>query len=185
ERHDLAADTVHFPAGVLAFQRFVEVARAAIVAQHPEAGGEHAAMDAVIGGDLHQRTADAAAAIFLQHVDHADLGIPRRESFARGADHGEADDFLVHAGDEDLFVEILSPAVEIGAPAGDEAAFRQAIEVGAIEEAAIGLLPAAFMDARDASGIRTAGQANVDHPATPSDIPRLMCAEALRKAGCV
>src|SRR5262245_41273052 len=84
QRHDLAAHAVDLAAGMLTLEDFVEIPGGAVVAEHPETAGEHRAADAVVGGGFHQRPADAGAAMFLEHVDHADLGFPRGEGLARG-----------------------------------------------------------------------------------------------------
>jgi hypothetical protein len=46
--------------------------------------------------------------MFLENVDHADFGFPRRKRLARGADHDEADDSLALHGDEHLLVQVLA-----------------------------------------------------------------------------
>jgi hypothetical protein len=150
---------VLFAAGAVAAPAVGEVeALGDVVAeQHPEDGLHIAARFETAAGICEQAATDARAPVFGIDVEGVDLGGALGVGIARGPEGGEADDPPAGEGDDRLrigwrgWVEVVPP---------DSLLRLQRVEDRVVDQAPVGGLPGADVDARDVKTLVRSGGSN-------------------------
>jgi hypothetical protein len=124
----------------------VEALGSLVAAQHPEDGLGIGARFEAAAGILEQAAADARAPVLGLDVEGVDLADVRRVDVAGGPEGGEADDPLAGKSDDRLRVG-RSGGIEV-VPA-DPLLGLQRVEDLLVDQAPVGGLPGADVDARD------------------------------------